>query len=107
MGATYTWDVFMMLDGFDSYDELGNWGGYRGEQGPELLEHRLGLYSSEHRMVFGATTMRVTGVTSVDTGRVSPAECATSPPNGCRTPMASKPAPNAPVGAHRPSCTRV
>jgi dihydrofolate reductase len=59
VSATYTWDVFMTLDGYGSYDEEGNWGGYWGKQGPELLQHRLGLYSSEHRMVFGATTMRV------------------------------------------------
>jgi dihydrofolate reductase len=57
--ATYTFDVFSTLDGYGSYDEHGDWGGYWGKQGPELLEHRLGLYSIEHRMVFGATTMRV------------------------------------------------
>ena len=28
-----------------------------GQARPELLEHRLDLYSSEARMVFGATTM--------------------------------------------------
>ena len=59
MTATYTWDVFMTLDGYRSYDEPGDWGGYWGKHGPELLEHRLGLYSTEHHMVFGATTMRV------------------------------------------------
>ena len=59
MSAIYTWDVFMTLDGYGSYDERGDWGGYWGKQGPELLEHRLALYGSEHRMVFGATTMRV------------------------------------------------
>ena len=59
MAATYTWDVFMTLDGYGSYDEPGDWGGYWGKHGPELLEHRLGLYSADHRMVFGATTMRV------------------------------------------------
>ena len=59
MSATYIWDVFMTLDGYGSHDERGDWGGYWGKQGPELLEHRLALYSSEHRMVFGATTMRV------------------------------------------------
>ena len=59
MTATYTFDVFSTLDGFGSYDEHGDWGGYWGKQGPELLEHRLALYSIEHRMVFGATTMRV------------------------------------------------
>lgn len=59
MSATYTWDVFMTLDGFGSYDDAGDWGGYWGKQGPELLERRLALYSVERRMVFGATTMRV------------------------------------------------
>ncbi len=59
MSAVYTWDVFMTLDGFGSYDERGDWGGYWGKQGPGLLAHRLALYSSASRMVFGATTMRV------------------------------------------------
>ena len=59
MTATYTFDVFCTLDGFGSYDEPGDWGGYWGKHGPELLEHRLDLYSTQHRMVFGATTMRV------------------------------------------------
>ena len=59
MSEIYTWDVFMTLDGFGSYDEPGDWGGYWGKQGPELLQHRLELYSEPHRMVFGATTMRV------------------------------------------------
>ncbi len=57
MTATYTWDVFTSLDGFGSHH--GDWGGYWGKQGPELLEHRLGLYDREQRMVFGATTYRV------------------------------------------------
>lgn len=46
-------------DGYGSYDDRGDWGGYWGKHGPELLEHRLGHYSSEQRMVFGATTMRI------------------------------------------------
>lgn len=58
MTATYTFDVFMSLDGFGSYREPGDWGGYWGTQGPELLAHRLDLYSTEQRMVFGATTFR-------------------------------------------------
>ena len=49
----------MTLDGYGSYNEAGDWGGYWGKQGPQLLEQCLRLYSSEHRMVFGATTMRV------------------------------------------------
>jgi hypothetical protein len=36
----------------------GNWGGYWGKQGPELLDHRLALYGAEQRMVFGANTYR-------------------------------------------------
>ena len=56
MTATYTFDVFSTLDGYGSYGEPGDWGGYWGKQGPELLAHRLDLYSSEQRMVFGATT---------------------------------------------------
>jgi dihydrofolate reductase len=54
--ATYTFDVFSSLDGFGSYNSEGDWGGYWGKQGPELLDHRLALYSEEQRMVFGATT---------------------------------------------------
>jgi dihydrofolate reductase len=57
MTATYTFDVFSSLDGFGSTS--GNWGGYWGKQGPELLSHRLSLYSEEQRMVFGANTYRV------------------------------------------------
>jgi hypothetical protein len=55
MTATYTFDVFSSLDGFGSVSG-GDWGGYWGKQGPELLEHRLALYSEEQRMVFGANT---------------------------------------------------
>ncbi|WP_069165823.1 dihydrofolate reductase family protein [Nocardia altamirensis] len=58
MTATYTYDIFASLDGFGSYREPGDWGGYWGKQGPELLEHRLGLYAADQRMVFGATTYR-------------------------------------------------
>ncbi|HEY3469162.1 MAG TPA: dihydrofolate reductase family protein [Amycolatopsis sp.] len=57
MTATYTFDVFMTLDGFGSHH--GDWGGYWGKQGPELLEHRLGVYAEDQRMVFGATTHRL------------------------------------------------
>ncbi len=58
MTATYTFDVFASLDGYGSYGPPGDWGGYWGKQGPELLERRLALYAGEHRMVFGATTFR-------------------------------------------------
>jgi len=56
MTATYTFDVFFSLDGYAA--ARGGWSGYWGKQGPELLDHRLELYSSEQRMVFGATTYR-------------------------------------------------
>jgi dihydrofolate reductase len=56
MTATYTFDVFSSLDGFGAAS--GNWGGYWGKQGPELLDHRLALYDQEQRMVFGANTYR-------------------------------------------------
>src|ERR1044072_851844 len=58
MAATYTFDVFSSLDGFGSASG-GDWGGYWGKQGPELLEHRLALYDEEQRMVFGAKTFRL------------------------------------------------
>jgi dihydrofolate reductase len=57
MTAIYTFDVFSSLDGFGSVSG-GNWGGYWGKQGPELLDHRLAVYSEAHRMVFGANTYR-------------------------------------------------
>jgi dihydrofolate reductase len=57
MTATYTFDIFTSLDGFGSVSG-GNWGGYWGKQGPELLEHRLAVYGQEQRMVFGANTYR-------------------------------------------------
>ncbi|MEV5322886.1 dihydrofolate reductase family protein [Nonomuraea sp. NPDC052634] len=56
MTVTYTFDVFASLDGFGS--ATGDWTGYWGKQGPELLQHRLACYSEEQRMVFGATTFR-------------------------------------------------
>ena len=57
MTASYTFDVFSSLDGFASVSG-GDWGGYWGKQGPELLDHRLALYSEQQRMVFGAKTYR-------------------------------------------------
>src|SRR5262245_23547216 len=56
MTAIYTFDVFSSLDGFGAAG--GNWTGYWGKQGPELLDRRLALYSEEQRMVFGANTYR-------------------------------------------------
>jgi dihydrofolate reductase len=58
MTAVYTWDVFSTLDGYGSYAEGADWGGYWSKQGPELLEHRAGLFATDQRMVFGATTFR-------------------------------------------------
>jgi hypothetical protein len=55
--ATCTFDVFSSLDGFGGVSDA-SWGGYWGKQGPELLDHRLGLYGAEQRMVFGANTYR-------------------------------------------------
>jgi dihydrofolate reductase len=58
MTAVYTWDVFSTLDGYGSFDEHGDWGGYWSKQGPELLEHRAQLFDTEQRIVYGATTFR-------------------------------------------------
>ena len=57
MTATYTFDVFSSVDGFGSVSG-GDWGGYWGKQGPELLDHRLAVYGPEQRMVFGPGTFR-------------------------------------------------
>jgi dihydrofolate reductase len=59
MTATYTFDVFSTLDGYGSYNSDGDWGGYWGKQGPELLDRRLAVYEQEQRMVFGARTFRL------------------------------------------------
>ena len=56
MTATYTFDVFSSLDGFGAAG--GNWTGYWGKQGPELLDHRLAQYGGEQRLVLGANTYR-------------------------------------------------
>jgi len=56
--ATYTFDIYCTLDGYGSYGPDGDWGGYWGKQGPELLDHRLASFDTEQRMVFGATTFR-------------------------------------------------
>ncbi|MYT71935.1 MULTISPECIES: dihydrofolate reductase family protein [unclassified Streptomyces] len=57
MTTTYTFDVFSSLDGFGAAG--GDWTGYWGKQGPELLAHRLDLYATDQRMVFGATTYKL------------------------------------------------
>ncbi|MET4705890.1 dihydrofolate reductase family protein [Frigoribacterium sp. UYMn621] len=58
MTTTYTFDIFSSVDGFGSNNGNSDWGGYWGKQGPELLEHRLALYSEPQRMVLGADTYR-------------------------------------------------
>ena len=58
MTATYTFDVLCTLDGFGSYGEAGDWGGYWGKHGPEFLDRRLEQYSADQRMVLGANTFR-------------------------------------------------
>jgi dihydrofolate reductase len=54
MTATYTFDVFSSLDGFGAAG--GDWTGYWGKQGPQLLAHRLALYDEDQRLVLGAHT---------------------------------------------------
>jgi dihydrofolate reductase len=56
MSVIYTFDVFSTLDGFASH--TGDWGGYWGKQGPELLDRRLAVYSENQRLVLGANTYR-------------------------------------------------
>jgi dihydrofolate reductase len=58
MTTLYTWDVLSSLDGYGSVGS-GDWGGYWGKQGPELLDHRFALFGEEQRMVFGANTYRL------------------------------------------------
>ncbi|MEU2438300.1 dihydrofolate reductase family protein [Streptomyces rubradiris] len=58
MTALYTADIFSTVDGFGA-PRPGAWGGYWGKESPELLDHRLALYSEEQRMVFGAHTYRL------------------------------------------------
>ena len=59
MTALYTFDVFSTLDGYGSYSEDGDWGGYWGKDGPEFLARRLALYGEPQRLVLGANTMRM------------------------------------------------
>src|SRR3954470_809670 len=56
MTATYTFDVFSSLDGFGAAG--GDWTGYWGKQGPELLERRLAQYPTAQRLGLGANTYR-------------------------------------------------
>ncbi len=59
MTATYTWDVFCTVDGYGSYSDDGDWGGYWGKQGPEFLERRARQYGEEQRLVLGANSFRM------------------------------------------------
>jgi dihydrofolate reductase len=59
MTAMYIWDIFCTLDGFGSYGPDGDWGGYWGKQGPELIERRRAEMSEKQRMVYGANTFRL------------------------------------------------
>ena len=74
MTASYTFDIFSSLDGYGSHD--GDWGGYWGKQGPELLDRRAALYDDEQRMVFGANTyrhfVRVLGSSTGESGAGDP-----------------------------------
>jgi dihydrofolate reductase len=58
MTATYTFDIFSTLDGYGSYNEDGDWGGYWGKHGPEFLDRRLALLGQQQRLVLGANTFR-------------------------------------------------
>lgn len=58
MSVTYTWDVFSTLDGFASFGEGGDWGGYWGKEGPEFLARRRAQVEEPQRMVLGSTTFR-------------------------------------------------
>jgi dihydrofolate reductase len=57
MTAIYTFDIVCTLDGFASFDG-GDWGGFWGKHGPELLDHRFAQYREEQRLVLGANTYR-------------------------------------------------
>jgi dihydrofolate reductase len=58
MTVTYTFDVFSTLDGFGSYTDDGDWGGYWGKHGPEFLDDSLAQYGEKQRIVLGANTFR-------------------------------------------------
>ena len=73
MTAVYTWDVFSTLDGYGSFAEGADWGGYWGKQGPEFLDRRLAQYEEDQRLVLGATTFR-DFVHFLGTGAETPAD---------------------------------
>jgi dihydrofolate reductase len=56
--ATYTFDIYSTLDGFGSYNESGDWGGYWSKDGPEFLDRRLDVTREAQRLVLGANTFR-------------------------------------------------
>jgi dihydrofolate reductase len=58
MTAELTWDVFSTVDGYGSFVEGADWGGYWSKQGPELLAYRASIFDTPQRMVYGATTFR-------------------------------------------------
>ena len=66
MTATYTFDVFIEPRRLRLVRPGGDWGGYWGKQGPELLEHRLALYGA--RAADGLRGQHVSGVRA-DAGR--------------------------------------
>ncbi|KAA1423922.1 dihydrofolate reductase family protein [Mumia zhuanghuii] len=76
MTAVYTFDVFATVDGFGSYGDDADWGGYWSKQGPEFLDHRLAVYSQDQRMVFGANTYRemeeMLGLSAVESESLDP-----------------------------------
>lgn len=59
MAATFTFDVFMTLDGYANNTEPHRWGGYWSKQGPQWLEHRSEMYGEHQRIVLGATTFEM------------------------------------------------
>lgn len=58
MTAVFTVDLLCTLDGFGSYTEDGDWGGFWSKQGPEFLSRRLAQYGPDTRLVLGARTYR-------------------------------------------------
>jgi dihydrofolate reductase len=64
------------LDGFGSYSERGDWGGYWGKQGTEFLDRRLAMYAADQRMVLGANTFRqfvqAIGLRAMPSGMIDP-----------------------------------
>lgn len=53
--ATYTFDVFVSLDGFGT---AVDWPGYWGKEGPELVASRAEAFGSDRILVLGANTYR-------------------------------------------------